>query len=293
MDGLIKGFERRRLPGEGVEIDALVGGNGPPLLLLHGYPQTRMIWKAMAPLLAERFTLVIPDLRGYGRSGKPEGDDAHERYSKRAMALDQIRTMRTLGHERFAVAGHDRGGRVAYRLALDHPDAVERIAVFDIVPTAEMWRRADAQAAMKAYHWYMLAQPRPLPETLIAANAEFFVRWTLAGWAAEGFIFDPENVADYIACFSDPASIHATCEDYRAGWTVDRAYDDADRGKKLIEAPLLALWGGHGNVASSNQIETWKNWARKVQGHAVPGGHFVPEEATAEAAAALLAFLRT
>ncbi len=291
MEGLIAGFERRRLAGKGVEIDLLIGGNGPPLLLLHGFPQTRMIWKAMAPLLSRQFSLVIPDLRGYGRSEKPAGDPAHERYSKRQMALDQIKVMRALGHGRFAVAGHDRGARVAYRLALDHPDAIERIAVLDIVPTAEMWRGADAHSAMKAYHWYMLAQPHPLPETLIAANTEFFVRWTLASWAGENFSFDAECVADYIACFSDPASIHASCEDYRAGWTIDREHDEADRGKNVIKAPLLALWGQQSSFASRNPIETWKNWALNVQGHAVEGGHFVPEEAPQAAAAALVKFL--
>jgi haloacetate dehalogenase len=291
MDGMIAGFERRRLTGEGVEIDALVGGNGPPLLLLHGYPQTRMIWKAMAPLLAGHFTLVIPDLRGYGRSGKPAGDEAHERYSKRAMALDQRRIMHALGYDRFAVAGHDRGGRAAYRLALDHPDAVSHVAVFDIVPTAEIWRKDGAEAAMSKYHWYLLAQPNPLPETLIAGNPEFFLRWTLAAWAAEDFRFDPECVADYLACFADPACIHASCEDYRAGWTIDRAIDEADRGKNRIQAPLLTLWGREGKLAAAGQIETWETWAVNVQGHAVPGGHFVPEEAPAPAAEALIKFL--
>ena len=301
MDGLIAGFERRRLSGDGVEIDTLIGGSGPPLLLLHGYPQTRVIWKAMAPLLAGQFTLVIPDLRGYGRSDKPQGDPtpsdpapgdpAHTNYSKRMMASDQIKVMRALGHERFAVAGHDRGGRVAYRLALDHPDAITHIAVFDIMPTAEMWRTANANGAMRAYHWYLLAQPYPLPETLIASNAEFYLRWTLSGWAAPGFAFDPESLTDYIACFSDPASIHASCEDYRAGWTIDRELDEADFGKNLIKAPLLALWGEQGSIAARNPIETWKNWALDVRGHKVPGGHFVPEEAPAEAAEALLKFL--
>jgi haloacetate dehalogenase len=296
MNGLIAGFEQRRLAGAGVEIDTLIGGSGPALLLLHGYPQTRMIWKAMAPLLARQFTLVIPDLRGYGRSEKPAGgpaagDPEHQCYSKRMMASDQIQVMRALGFDRFAVAGHDRGGRVAYRLALDHPDEVSHLAVFDIMPTAEMWASATAESAMQAYHWYMLAQPQPLPETLLAANAEFFLRWTLANWAAPGFSFDAECLADYLACFSNPASIHASCEDYRAGWTIDRANDEADRGNNLIKAPLLALWGAKGSIASRNAVETWKNWAYNVQGHAVPGGHFVPEEAPAEAAQALIKFM--
>jgi haloacetate dehalogenase len=185
-EGLISGFKRCRLPGEGIEIDALVGGAGPPLLLLHGYPQTRVAWRSVAPALAERFTCVIPDLRGYGRSDKPEGDERHERYSKRIMALDQIATMRALGHERFAIAGHDRGARVAYRLALDHPDVVSRIAVLDVVPTGEVWANSSAQSGYNSYHWYMLAQPKPLPETLIGGNPAFFLDWTLGHVAALG-----------------------------------------------------------------------------------------------------------
>lgn len=296
MDGMIAGFHRRRLAGEGVEIDALTGGSGPPLLLLHGFPQTRMIWKAVAPLLAGRFTLVIPDLRGYGRSDKPEGgpgagDPAHECYGKRMMALDQLRVMQALGHRRFAIAGHDRGGRVAYRLALDHPEAVSHLAVLDILPTSDMWAAANAASAMKTYHWYMLAQPHPLPERLIGGNAEFFLRWTLASWAGRGFEFDAECLADYIACFRDPAAIHAACEDYRAGWTSDRARDERDRGNRHIQAPVLALWGEQSGFAGRDPIGIWRNWAADCRGHAVPGGHFVPEEAPEHVVRALLDFL--
>ena len=219
--GLIEGFERRRTPGHQVEIDALVGGSGPPLLLLHGYPQTRLIWKGLAPRLASHFTLVMPDLRGYGRSAKPAGDPGHTRYAKRTMALDQVATMRALGFERFSVAGHDRGARVAYRLALDHPESVDRLAVLDIIPTAEVWAGVTAESAVVGYHWYLLAQPTPLPERLIGGDPEAFLRWTLSSWAGKGFVFDPDALADYIACFAEPACIHATCEDYRAGWTVD------------------------------------------------------------------------
>jgi haloacetate dehalogenase len=290
MAGLIAGFERRRLHGDGVEIDALVGGSGPPLLLLHGYPQTRMIWKQIAHALAERFTLVMPDLRGYGRSGKPPGEAGHATYSKRAMARDQIAVMRALGFAQFAVAGHDRGGRVAYRLALDHPDAVTRIAVLDIIPTAEAWARAGADWAVRTYHWAMLAQPAPLPETLIGADPAFFCRWTLKSWAAPGFVFDPESLGDYVACFADPASLHATCEDYRAGWTVDRALDEADRGVCKIAAPLLALWGAGYGLVKTGPLDIWRDWAADVRGHGVPGGHFCPEEAPAEVTAAFLGF---
>jgi haloacetate dehalogenase len=277
-DGLVDGFERRRVPGDGVEIDVLVGGAGPPLLLLHGYPQTRMIWKSIAPALAQRFTVVVPDLRGYGRSGKPEGEAAHTLYSKRAMALDQIATMRALGFDRFAVAGHDRGARVGYRLALDWPEVVSALAVLDILPTAEVWAGADADRAMKMYHWYFLAQPRPLPETLIGGDPAFFLRYTLESWAGRGFQFDAASMADYVACFCDPAAIHASCKDYRAGWTVDRAHDEADRGKKLIKAPLLVVWSEGFGLAKAQPLKRWGEWAERIEGHSVPGGHFVCEE---------------
>jgi haloacetate dehalogenase len=290
-NGSISGFEQRRLPGHGIEIDALVGGSGPPLLLLHGYPMTRVTWRPVAPALSEHYTVVIPDLRGYGRSDKPEGDARHELYSKRTMALDQLATMRALGFERFAVAGHDRGARVAYRLALDHPDAVASIVILDIVPTAEVWRAANASAAMRAFNLYLLAQRRPLPETLIGASPEFYVRHLLADWAAPGFAFDPANMADYIECFSDPSSIHGACEDYRAGWTRDREMDEADRGKRKIRAPLLVLWGKEYSVAEAQPLATWREWADEVCGRELPGGHFQSEEAPAETIRAVLDFL--
>lgn len=277
-EGSIEGFERRRLPGDGVGIDTLVAGSGPPLLLLHGYPQTRVAWRQIAPLLARRFTVVVPDLRGYGRSEKPPGDPSHATYSKRAMAMDQLATMRALGFERFSVAGHDRGARVAYRLALDHPDAVASVAVLDIVPTAEVWARADAEAAMRMYHWFFLARAQPLPERLIGSDPEFFLRTTLDSWAGPGFIFDTANMADYVACFADPASIHASCEDYRAGWGIDRAHDEADRGRRKIGAPLLVVWSEGFSVARAEPLKTWSAWAESVEGCAVPGGHFVCEE---------------
>lgn len=290
-EGLIDGFTRRRLPGDGVMIDALVGGSGPPLLLLHGYPQTRVMWRALAPALAQKFTVVVPDLRGYGRSDKPPGDAAHERYSKRVMARDQIATMRGLGFDRFAVAGHDRGGRVGYRLALDHPDTVRALVLLDILPTAEVWAHASAERAMAMYHWYFLAQPQPLPERLIGGDPELFLRAVMRSWASQGFIFEAASMADYVACFRDPASIHASCEDYRAGWSVDRAHDEADRGVRKIAAPLLVVWGEEFSVARGEPLRTWSAWANSVEGHAVPGGHFVCEESAEQVLASMQRFL--
>lgn len=290
-EGLIGGFARRTFDGhDGVVIDALVGGSGPPLLLLHGYPQTRMIWKHVAPALAQRFTVVVPDLRGYGRSGKPAGDERHAHYSKRTMGLDQLATMRALGFDRFAVSGHDRGARVAYRLALDHPDAITRLAVLDIIPTGDVWAHANASSAMTMYHWYMLAQPAPLPETFIGADPAFYLRWTIRSWAAPGFVFDEANVADYVACFRDPAAIHASCEDYRAGWTLDREADEADRGKRHIAVPTLALWGEGWGVGRAQPLEKWRAFAPDVRGRGLPCGHFVCEEAPEAVTQELLAF---
>lgn len=289
-EGLIDGFTRHRLPGDGVTIDALVGGSGPPVLLLHGYPQTRVMWRAIAPDLAKRFTVVVPDLRGYGRSDKPPGDADHATYSKRAMARDQLATMRALGFERFAVAGHDRGGRVAYRLALDHPEAVTGLAALDIIPTADVWGRVDAEAAMRMYHWFFLARPQPLPETLIGGDPEFFLRTTMQSWAGPGFAFDAANVADYLACFREPAAIHASCEDYRSGWGIDRELDEADRGSTKIGAPVLVIWSEGFSVARSEPLKTWSAWAENVVGHAVPGGHFVCEEQPQRVGALLLEF---
>lgn len=283
--GAISGFERRKLPGDGVAIDALVGGSGPALLLLHGYPQTRMAWAAVAARLSSRFTLVIPDLRGYGRSDKPRDDTEHRTYSKRVMARDQIASMSALGFKRFCVAGHDRGGRVAYRLALDFPDAVERVAVLDIVPTAEVFA-ATAASAMSLFHWSFLAQPYPLPERVLAHTCEFFLRHLFRRWTAPEFQFHPTAMRDYLASGTVPAAIHAACADYRAGWAVDRLNDLTDKGRRRVAQPLLVLWGEHGAATSPSPspLEVWKDWADQCSGRAVPSGHFLPEEAPEDVA---------
>lgn len=271
-----------------------VGGEGPPLLLLHGYPQTHACWHKVAPALAKRFTLVIPDLRGYGESSIPLIAPDSANYSKRVMAQDVASLMDELGYDRFAVAGHDRGGRVAYRLALDRPELVTRIAVLDIVPTWQMWETMGSVMAIKAYHWLFLAQPAPLPETLIGADPKFFIDWTLASWTAAKNLsaFDPEALAHYRAFFRDPVRIAATCADYRAGATIDREHDAADReADRKIKPPLLALWGDGGFPShGASPLEVWRDWAESVEGRALACGHFLPEEAPDETAAALIDF---
>ena len=284
------GFEPQEIPAGEANLFAQVGGSGPPLLLLHGYPQSHVMWARVAGALASRFTVIAADLRGYGASSAPASERG-ERYSKRVMAKDAIALMAALGHERFAVAGHDRGGRVAYRLALDHPDKVTKIAVLDISPTWEMWAGMDAARAMAIYHWMFLAQPAPLPETLISAASQPYLDHTLASWTGEKSLksFAPEALEAYRAAFRDPARVHAMCEDYRAGATIDRALDEADRAAgRRIAAPLLALWGAKGIPAKGeNPLEVWKRWAVHARGAAIDSGHFLPEEAPEATAKAL------
>ncbi len=286
-------FAAREIALGEATIFARVGGAGPPLLLLHGYPQSHMMWARVAERLTSRFTVVAADLRGYGRSSAPPSRNG-ERYTKRVMAEDALALMSALGIETFAVAGHDRGGRVAYRLALDHPGRVTKIAVLDIVPTWEMWASMDAARAMTVYHWMFLAQPEPLPETLIAGAPETYLDHTLTSWIGDRSLkhFAAEALAAYRAAVRDPARVHAMCEDYRAGATIDRALDEADRaaGRK-IEAPLFALWGANGIPAKGESpLDVWRRWAANVSGKGIDCGHFLPEEAPEATAEALLAF---
>jgi haloacetate dehalogenase len=291
---LFEGFTRRQVETSGATINLVIAGSGPPLLLLHGYPQTHVLWHKVAPRLAEDFTVVAADLRGYGDSAKPEGGPDHSGYSKRTMARDQVEVMQRLGFERFAVAGHDRGARVAYRMAFDHPERVMKLAVLDIVPTYVMWAGADRQFGLGAYHWYFLAQPYDLPERLIGSDPEYFLRTTLARWAGTGHAFDPEAMAEYIAHFRDPACIHGSCEDYRAGATLDLEYDAADReAGRRITSPLLALWGaGRAGSGGQDRLAVWREWATDVRGRGLPCGHFLPEEAPEETTAALRDFFK-
>jgi haloacetate dehalogenase len=261
------------------------GGSGPPLLLLHGMPQTHVMWHKVAPALARDFTVVATDLRGYGDSSKPPTTPDHEPYSKRAMARDQVAVMARLGFERFAVAGHDRGGRCAYRMALDHPTRVTRLAVLDIIPTSEAFRRADMAFGLAYWHWYFLAQPYDLPERLIGAQPDALLSF------GRKVAFAPEALAEYLRCCRDPATIHAICEDYRAGASYDYRLDEADRGARRIACPLLALWGGRGFVGKSYDVlATWRDWADDVRGHALDCGHYLAEEAPDDTLAALRGF---
>ncbi|MGI8526986.1 MAG: alpha/beta fold hydrolase [Pseudolabrys sp.] len=275
------------------KIFARAGGRGPPLLLLHGYAQTNVMWHKVAPLLDKRFTLVIPDLAGYGWSAVPKAGADHSPYDKRSMAKLMIEVMEKLGHARFALAGHDRGGRVAYRLALDHPGRLSKLAVLDIIPTYEMWHRMDYKMALKVWHWPFLAQPYPLPETVLNTNSIAYIHLKMASWtkAKDLSAFDPRALAHYDAFYADPLRIHATCEDYRAGATTDLTNDEADRtaGKK-IGCPLFALWGAAGIPGDSGPLAIWRDWANEVTGKPIDSGHFVAEENPPATAAALLEF---
>ncbi|MGR3436150.1 MAG: alpha/beta fold hydrolase [Shimia sp.] len=289
---LFPGFrdDRVALP-TGVTLRVRHGGSGPPLILLHGYPQTGACWHAVAPALARDFTVIVPDLRGYGGSDAPPGRDDHATYAKRAMAADVAALARAMGHARFAVAGHDRGGRVAHRLARDHRDRVSALAVLDIVPTAHVFADADTEVALAYYHWFFLAQPAPLPETLIVADPGFWLRAKLAAWGRSGMgAYAPAALAEYEAAF-DAATIHASCEDYRAGATIDLTHDA--KADAPLPMPLLALWGGAGFVGDRYDVlETWRAVAADVRGHALPCGHFLPEERPEETGHALAAFFR-
>lgn len=278
---LFPGFTRRLVPLAGVDIHAVIGPRreGPAVLLLHGYPQTHAIWHRVAPLLARRFNVVASDLRGYGDSGKPPTAPDHGPYSKRAMARDQVELMRALGHGRFLLVGHDRGARVAHRLAMDHPDAVAKIAVLDIAPTLAMYEKTTDAFARAYWHWFFLVQPAFLPERMIGSDAGFFLRQKMGAGAPGVHPFEAEAWAEYERCFT-PGTIHASCEDYRAAATIDLEHDRADReaGRK-VRAPLLALWGERGVIERCfAPLDEWRRVADDVRGRALPAGHYLPEE---------------
>lgn len=291
---LFPGFDSHWIDTPGGKIFARSGGSGPPLLLIHGYPQTHAEWHRLAPQLAARFTVVMPDLRGYGWSQAVESENGSG-MTKRLMAQDAIAVMEALGHVKFRVVGHDRGARVAYRLAFDAPGRLEKLVTIDIVPTAAMFDSMSATSALNKYHWLFLAQPAPFPETMIGHDAIYFLEHTLASWTARKTLeaFDKSALDHYRAAFNEPSRIRATCEDYRAGALIDRFDDEADRAAgTMIAVPQLALWGSAGIPASGvSPLGIWKQWSRDVEGHAIESGHFVPEENPQALLKALLAFL--
>jgi haloacetate dehalogenase len=276
---MFDGFTHAHVQTSGAEIAAWIGGSGPPLLLLHGYPQTHVCWHRVAPALAAHYTVVATDLRGYGDAAKPPGDETHAAYSKREMARDQVEAMEALGFSRFRLAGHDRGGRVAHRLALDHPERLEKLALLDIVPTRDVYAAMDRRLGTAYYHWFFLIQPPDLPEKLIGNAPDYWVERGLAG-LSKRMPFAPEALAEYRRCFRDPAAIHASCEDYRAGASIDLAHDEADLDKR-IGCPLMVLWGAKGALPHFHDVVAlWQaRAAGPVEGHEIDCGHFIPEEA--------------
>jgi haloacetate dehalogenase len=289
MAAMFEGFDRKRIDTSGATIDLVAGGGGPPLLLLHGYPQTHAMWHRIAPRLADEFSVVAADLRGYGDSSKPAGGDDHAAYSKRAMAQDMVEVMAALGHERFAVAGHDRGARVAYRMALDHGERVTKLALLDITPTYNLYANANRLIATAYWHWFMLAQAPDVPERLIGADPVYFLRSMISRWGSGTLDpFAPETLAEYERCFSDPETIRASCEDYRAGAGIDFTHDEADYGKHKIGCPTLALYSKR--LEALRPLDAWQEWCADVRGRALECGHFLPEEKPDETYDALREF---
>jgi haloacetate dehalogenase len=294
MTGLLPGFTEHRIKVGGIEIHARTAGSGPPVLLLHGYPQSLWMWHWVGPALADAHSVVLADLRGYGSSGAPAPDRSGSVYSKRAMAADQAALMTELGHDRFGVIGHDRGGRVAHRLALDHPDRVAALAVLDIVPTLHMFENVDRAMATSYFHWFFLTQPDRLPERLIGADPDAWLRSRFEGRHAGPFPFDPAAMAEYLRAFRNPAVIVATCADYRAAATIDLDHDRESRARQqTVIAPLLALWGSRSYVGRNFDVmATWRHFAASVDGAAVEADHYLAEEAPAATAGHLGRFFR-
>jgi len=290
---MFNGFEQVRIQTRGEAIHLVKGGGGPPLLLLHGHPQTHAIWHKVAGALAERFTVVATDLRGYGDSGKPQGLPDHSNYSKRAMAQDQVEVMAALGFDTFSILAHDRGARVAHRLAMDHPARVRRMVLLDIAPTLAMYEQTNLAFATAYFHWFFLIRPCPFPETLIGADPELYLRHTLGSRSAGLAPFSPEAYAEYLRCLRDPRTHHGLCEDYRASAGLDLEHDRADRaaGRK-VACPLLVLWGAQGVVGKVVEpLAEWRLVADDVRGHALDAGHYLPEEVPDLVLAEALPFL--
>ncbi|MET8230775.1 alpha/beta hydrolase [Micromonospora sp. NPDC005298] len=291
---MFDGFDEFDIATSGTVIHGRRGGSGPPVLLLHGIPETHLMWHRLAPRLAAHFTVVATDLRGWGDSGTPPSTTDHEPYGMRAVARDQVEVMRSLGHDRFHLVGHDRGARCAYRLALDEPAAVTRLAVMDVVPIGDVYDRADRDFSLSYWVWSFLAAPSPVPERFIDAAPEVLVDFMLDTWPEVTDVFPPEVRAAYVRQFSDPTRVRAICEEFRAAATVDYRQDEADRGIRRITCPVLLLWSQRGQVAKlyDDPLAIWREWADDVRGEPVPVGHFIPEEAPDETIRRLLDFLR-
>lgn len=275
---LLPGFRHQRIRTSGAEIMTAIGGSGPPLLLLHGNPLTHVSWHRVAPELARRFTVVAIDLRGYGDSSKPPGGDDHAAYSFRAMALDGVEVMRALGFTRFGVAGHDRGARVAFRMALDHPACVTHLASLDIVPTWHLLSNITLGWGLESYHWFFMAQKAPFPEKLLCADLDYYINYKLNKKGVGLSIFDPVAFSEYARC-TTPEQIHAVCEDYRATVSLDFEMDRAEFGKRQIDCPVLVLWGSNSHVGRHLAVmEAWRPWAPDLRGWAIPTGHYPSEQ---------------
>jgi haloacetate dehalogenase len=285
------GFQSGTFEGSGATINYVTGGSGSPVLLLHGYPENHLMWRKVTPRIAKYFTTVVADLRGYGDSSKPPGGGDHSAYSKRTMAQDQIELMLRLGFPKFAVVGHDRGGRVAHRMARDHRDAVTKLAVLDIIPTYTLYHSVTKEVATAYYHWFFLIQTEPFPETLIGNSVEFYMRRSLGSLVPN--VISEDVYAEYLRTFREPAAIHASCEDYRAGASIDLDHDAADLSEK-ITCPLLALWGERGPMHRYYDVlATWKERGTNVSGRPIPSGHFLAEEKPDDVARELENFLQT
>ena len=288
---MFEGFERLQIEAGGTIINLVKGGDGPPLLLLHGYPQTHTIWHKIAPRLAEEFTVVSADLRGYGDSGKPQGGSEHLAYSKRTMAQDQVEVMQQLGFDTFFLVGHDRGARVSHRLAKDHPQRVRKLALLDIIPTDRMFQVVNKEMATNTYHWFFLIQPYDFPERVIGADPDYFIRSRFQRVSNADTVFPPEAIEEYVRCFCDPAAIHGACEDYRAGASIDLVHDEADLEQK-VACPLLALWSATGYMGRTQDVlQVWRDYATDVRGHSLSCGHYLAEEMPEETYTAIREFL--
>lgn len=290
---LFPGFKQLQADVHGIRINYVIGGSGPPLLLVHGHPQTLAIWHRVAGPLSRHFTVIATDLRGYGDSEKPEGSADHMTYAKRTMANDHVELMKQLGFDRFHLCGHDRGGRMGHRMAIDHPGSLESLTVLDIAPTLSMYEKTDKVLARSYFHWFLMLQPAPLPERLIGADPEFWLKSLMGNRHAGLAPFDPAALAEYVRCIKLPGAVHAMCEDYRASGGIDLEHDAADRAAgRLIQCPVLALWGANATIEKCfDALAEWRAVAVDVRGSALPCGHYIAEEAPEQLVEQLTAFL--